>query len=371
MKISDIIRTAPRILSRTGEAICLAGPPGVGKTSIQFAIAEELARLASEATAGKSGKAKLTYRARVVVQHPAYDEPVDYKGIPIPNERVMHWLPPDNLPLDGTLAMDEDELMLWVLDDIGQAHPQVQNALARAFHASERVIAGRKLHSQVYVSATTNRVEDAAAVFEMPSFARMRVTFLDLHVDAQDWVDWAYSNQEVPEQFISFLHPRNKMGGSKHIMDFDPTRKTNCSPRTLHIAAKHWLALRGERGEVVDEYLGGIVCPSFALEFRAHLKMYEQLPDIEAVLKGEDVDMGFCKNPSILFLTITSLIKQADPEKHAPALAKFILRTPDERTDFMVMLFQEACRKVPKLQMQPDLHKWAMKPNVRAQLVER
>jgi len=270
----------------------------------------------------------------------------------------MHWIPPDDLPLNEFMK-DASRNILWVLDDIGQAHPQVQNALARVFHQGERIIAGRKIHPNVYPMATTNRIEDAAAVFEMPSFARMRVTFIDVDVDAGDWCAWAYKAKDIPEEFISFVHPQNKIGGSKHIFDFDPARRTNCSPRTLHIGAKHWQSLKDENAGVVDEFLRGIVCPSFPIEFRAHMRLYDSLPDIGAILKGEAINMGFCAKPDVLHLTLTSLIKRAE-QKDVPAIAQFIARVPANRTDFAVWFYMEMRRKLPSFVSDRNTVKWAL-----------
>jgi hypothetical protein len=342
MRIPDIVKIAPVILKSSQESLCITGAPGVGKTSICAEIADAL-------------------DADLLIQHPAYDEPVDYKGLPAPHDnghgKVMHWYAPDNLPLER--IYDGKRNLLWVLDDIGQAHPQVQNALARTFHSMERVIAGRKLDERVYVIATTNRIEDAAAVFEMPSFARMRVSFLDLEVTAQDWCQWAYKAKDVPEEFISFLHPNGKMGGSKHIFDFEPARRTNCSPRTLHIAGKHWANLKDFDESVVDEAMGGIVCPAFPMELRAHLKLYAELPDINDILEGKHVSMEFAKRPDLLYLVNVSLVKRAKLE-HTSAIAAFILQLPKNRVDFAAMLFKEAKTKLLRLGMERDLQKWIL-----------
>lgn len=343
MRIPDIIRTTPKILARMESAVLL-GAPGIGKTAISYDIAEAL-------------------DADVQILHPAYDEPVDYKGLPVPMEhnkqKVMHWVPPDNLPLEDILDRDPERNILLVFDDMPQAHPQVQNALARAFHAAERLIAGRKLHKQVYVMATGNRVEDAAAVYEMPSFVRGRVHLLDVEVNAEDWSTWAATRDDIPEEFYSFIHPQNKLGGSKHLFDFDPARRTNCTPRTLHIAAGDWVALKSEAANVIDGWLDSIVCPAFSIEFRAHIRLYEFLPDINAILAGKEVKMDFVERPDVLHLVLSSLIKRAKSE-HAPALAQFLKRIPKNRADFAVWFYLDLRKAVPAIAGQAALRDWAL-----------
>lgn len=353
IRIPDIIRTAPKILAAEQESFVTVGAPGIGKTAIMYAIADNLATITDRPT-------------NVVIAHPAYDEPVDYKGLPELRNlnhgskvRVMSWCAPDSLPLED-IVQDDDTNILFVADDIGQAHPQVQNAIARAFHSAERIIAGRKLHKRAYFCATTNRVEDAAAVFEMPSFARMRVSFIDVEVNAADWVQWANGQDDVPEEFIAFVHPMNKIGGSKHIHDFEPARRTNCSPRTLHIGAKHWRTLKDESPDVVDEWLSGILCPAFALEFRAHIRLYDQLPDINKILDGKAVPQDFMNRPDVMHLVITSLVKRAEL-KHINTLAQFLLNMPKQRVDFAAWLYQDLRHKLPKFAMQPETVQWAIK----------
>lgn len=352
MRLPDIERTVPKILKNTGESCCLLGAPGIGKTSIAYHIAQNLG-------------------ADLHIVHTAYDEPVDYKGIPIPvpldgsSLSVMHWIAPDNLPLAEIIG-DEGKPILFVFDDITQAHPQVMNAVARCFHSAERVLANRKVSKRVYFMATGNRVEDAAAAFEMPSFARMRVTFIDVEVNSEDWCEWAYKANDVPEEFISFLHPNNKVGGSKHIFDFDPARRTNCSPRTLHIAGKHWKALSDEHPHVVSEWLKGILCPAFDIEFRAHVQLYEKLPDIHAIMAGKEVKLDkVFKQPDVLFLTLSALVKRmqekkndTDAQKTLVNLAEFLKQIPKERADFAVWYFTQMRKTFPAFSALRQAMEW-------------
>lgn len=351
MRIPDIVRTVPTVLKETKESVVLVGGPGIGKTNICQDIAAEMG-------------------ADVHLIHPVYDEPVDYKGIPAPEMttvqrdgeqqqvKVFKWLPPANLPLEEVIGANGNPI-LFVADDIGQAHPQVQNAMARCFHAAERVVAGRKLADRVHVIATTNRVEDMAAVFEMPSFARARTTFLNLDVDAGDWCSWAMTQHDVPEEFVSFLHPGGKLGGAKHIHDFDPARQTNCCPRTLHIAGKIWTALKGESPDVQDEYLKGVLCPAFSHEFRAHLRLYELLPDINLILAGKEINMAFCDRVDVLHLVLTSLTKRAEM-KHTKPLAAFLNRLPSKRADLGVMFYLGMRKKLPAFASEKDTIAWVL-----------
>lgn len=348
MRIPDVIRTGAAVLREENESMVLTGPPGMGKTSAALGIAEAL-------------------EAEAVIVHPVYREPVDFLGVPSIHNRkgqqVMEWALPGDLPLER-LVEDEDKKILLILDDIGQAHPQVQNVLARAFYAGERRLGEHKLAKNVYVIGTTNRVEDAAAVFDMPSFARMRVTFIDLEVNAEDWYSWALQHKEVPEEFASFVHPKNKIGGSKHIFDFTPEARTSCSPRTLHIAGKHWTLMQGkEKQEVIDEWLSGILCKAFPMEFRAHLKLYGELPDVNDIILGKDIDMKFCNKPDIMLLVATSVLKKAEPQngKHVDAIGHFIARIPQNRVEWAAFMYQEARRLMPKITSNRECAQWAIK----------
>ena len=352
MRIPELVKVLLKMYSpNNGETAMLLGPPGTAKTSICIQVAEQL-------------------EFTPIVRHPVYEEIIDARGIPFnftrpDGSQSMIWLPPNDLPLE-IFSEFANRPVMFILDDLTQAPPQVQNGYARLLHSAERVIAGNKIGKNVHVIATGNRIEDMAAATEMPSFARARTTFLTLDPHPEDWVAWAMNREDIAPEFISFLHPGDPSagikGGSgcKHIFDFDPQRRSSCSPRTLHIASKHFKALQGEPDSTVDEVLSGILCPAFAPEFRAHLRLYKDLPDIDSILAGKEYSKAFFAKGDVLYLVIISLLKKVDikDKTHIQSIADFLLALPPEKLDYAVLLYKMARKRIPLLALNRSVLQW-------------
>src|SRR5215469_10424441 len=182
-------QVTPRILTSMMDKIVarrapllVTGAPGLGKTSIASQVA---------------AKRMMDF----IPTHPVVEDVTDSKGVPMGDlERMMcHWL------IDGTLKQlcDTDRPTLWLIDDLGQANPQVQAVYMQWL--LNRAVAGHKLSEHVSIVACTNdRTHNAGVQGILDPVKSRFITILELLADIDDWATWAYGNGVSPE-LIAFL----------------------------------------------------------------------------------------------------------------------------------------------------------------------
>lgn len=194
------------------QALYLSGPPGVGKTTICFDLAERLG-LPPE---------------RVLLFRPSLRDPVDLLGVPSvdPQTGTTAFNPP--LELQRFAEGSGRGLIIW--DELAQGSAMMQNAIAGAL--LDRELGGLRLDSSVIQVATGNRLADKAGANRVVSQLANRVLHLEVEVDVQRWTRWALG-AGIPPKLIGFLQLRPEL-----LLDFDPNRFSNPTPRAWEMVAR-------------------------------------------------------------------------------------------------------------------------------------
>lgn len=199
--------------------------------------------------------------------------PYDEDGKPILNDKNKHV--PVPAFYDG-----------WFIffDEMTSAMPAMQGAVFRIL--LEREVSEYKLHPSVVMAAAGNREQDKAVVFPMSTPLRTRLCFIEVTVDLPDWIKWA-TKEGINSKVITYLQWKPDM-----LNAFDPhIKQLNCAiPRTWHFAS-NLINNEEDLGNAVDEtnvelftLLKGVIGTA-AIEFKAFLAVYSQLPDIKKILK--------------------------------------------------------------------------------------
>ena len=243
------------------------GPPGIGKSSI---VAQ---------TAAANGLDFVDLRLSQLA-------PTDLRGLPVADDGVARWYPPEFLPRDGAGVL--------FLDEINLAPPTMQGM-------AQQLILDRRVGSYVvpegwFIWAAGNRHEDRAAVFEMPAPLANRFLHLEIAPELESFKAFALANG-VHEQIVAFLSFRPTL-----LHKSDPQQPAWPSPRSWVMASElHRIGLD----------VGAAIGLGAAVEFNAYVALYSSLPDLERILDGQGDGIGFPEEPSVRYATTVGLTARA------------------------------------------------------------
>jgi hypothetical protein len=243
------------------------GAPGIGKSSIvsQLAIANQLDFI----------DIRLSQLA-----------PTDLRGLPVAEDGISKWFPPEFLPQRG-------EGILF-LDEINMAPPAMQGM-------AQQLILDRRVGSYVvpdgwFVWAAGNRKEDRAGVFDMPAPLANRFLHLQVEPDFESFKAYALG-EGIHEQIIAFLSFRPTL-----LHKIDPQQPAWCSPRSWMMASSlHYHGLD----------LAPAIGAAASAEFQAFIVMYHTLPDLLPIFEGKGSQIPFPIEPSARYATAIGLTVHA------------------------------------------------------------
>lgn len=249
------------------------GPPGIGKSSIVAQLARE-------------------HQFDFVDVRLSQLAPTDLRGLPVAEDGISKWYPPEFLPRDGKGIL--------FLDELNMAPPAMQGV-------AQQLILDRKVGSYTvpegwFVWAAGNRKEDRAAVFDMPSPLANRFLHLQVEPEFESFKAYALSTG-IHEQIIAFLSFRTSL-----LHQLDPQQPAWASPRSWDMASKlHFAKLD----------IAPAVGMGAAAEFGAYIKLYEDLPDLSLIFMGKGNRILFPKEPSVRYATTIGLAIRANDATQA------------------------------------------------------
>ncbi|MEH1998215.1 MAG: MoxR family ATPase [Nostoc sp.] len=243
------------------------GPPGIGKSSIVGQIAQE-------------------YDMDFVDVRLSQLAPTDLRGLPVAEDGISKWYPPEFLPRGGKGIL--------FLDELNMAPPAMQGV-------AQQLILDRKVGSYVvpsgwFVWAAGNRKEDRAAVFDMPTPLANRFLHLEAQADFDSFKVYALETG-VHEQIIAFLSFRPTL-----LHKIDPQQPAWPSPRSWEMAS----ALHHAELDITPA-----VGVATATEFQAFIQLYKTLPNLTPILTGKGDRIPWPQEPSTKYATAVGLTVRA------------------------------------------------------------
>ncbi len=239
--------------------VMLWGPPGVGKSQM---VAEVAAR---------HGVPTLDIRLSQM-------EPSDLRGIPFRVGEIVEWAVPAILPD----TKRHGEFGILFLDEITSAAPTVSAAAYQLI--LDRRLGEYRAPPGWAIFAAGNRQGDRGVTYSMPAPLANRFSHYAVEAHLDDWVAWAYA-RGIDERLIAFLRFRPDL-----LFDFDPAHNPVAfpSPRSWEFAHRA-LAKFGDNPQLLLPALQACVGPAAGIEVKAFVDNLDNLPDIDAILRGDDV----------------------------------------------------------------------------------
>ncbi len=248
-------------------SLMLWGPPGIGKSSIVADVARQ-------------------HELRLVDLRLSQLAPTDLRGLPVAENGVSRWFPPEFLPTDGCGIL--------FLDEINMAPPAMQGIAQQLI--LDRQVGSYRVPEGWFIWAAGNRKSDRAAVFEMPSALANRFIHLDLAPDFDSFKAWGLRTG-LSEQVLAFLAFRPTL-----LHQIDAQRPAWPSPRSWAMAD------RLRRANLAVEPAIG---PGAAGEFDAFCLIYDKLPELAPILEGKS-KATFPGEASARYATVLGLLVRAE-----------------------------------------------------------
>ncbi|MEE9492356.1 MAG: MoxR family ATPase [Gammaproteobacteria bacterium] len=259
--------------------VMLWGPPGVGKSQIISQVAER-------------------HQAEVIDIRLSQMEPSDLRGIPFRAGEAVEWAIPSMLPDEKR----HGEHGILFLDEITSVPPSVSAAAYQLI--LDRRLGAYQVPDGWAIFAAGNRQGDRGVTYSMPAPLANRFSHYELDVNLDDWVAWAYEN-DINEHLIAFLRFRPEL-----LFEFDPAHNPVAfpSPRSWEFAHRA-LAKFGDNSSVLVETLQACVGPAAGIELNAFVENLENLPDIDAIVRGDKVPVP--KETDLQYAVAAALVARA------------------------------------------------------------
>lgn len=241
--------------------VMLWGPPGVGKSQI-------IAQVATR------------HAAPMIDIRLSQMEPSDLRGIPFRVDNRVEWAVPSMLPD----VERHGPVGVLFLDEITSAPPSVSAAAYQLI--LDRRLGAYEVPPGWAIFAAGNRQGDRGVTYTMPAPLANRFSHFEIEANLDDWVDWAYSNN-IDERLIGFLRFR-----PERLFDFDPAHNPVAfpSPRSWEFAHRA-LQKFGDSPQLLLATLQACVGPAAGLELNAFVENLDRMPDLDAILRGEQVSV--------------------------------------------------------------------------------
>lgn len=323
----------------TVPSVMMWGPSGVGKSQAVRQIADKI-------SAGTGRRVSVT-DVRLLLFNP-----IDLRGIPTANEdkTLAVWLRPKIFDMDPS----DDVVNILFLDEISAAPQSVQ---AAAYQITlDRTVGEHRLPDNCIVIAAGNRVTDKSVAYKMPKALANRLMHIEIETSYKAWREWAV-RKGINEKITAFLAFK-----PDYLMKFDPSADDLAfpTPRTWEMVSS---ILNDIDDNIEDMFvmIAGIIGTGAAVELRTWSRIFDKLPDIEAIFDGRSPKAP--SRPDALYALISSMSRYAyEHRDETQRIANSIAYADKLPPDFSTVLMQDYMNieegYVNKLMRMPEFIKW-------------
>ena len=316
---SSAISNALRVLVSARQPAFLWGGPGIGKSAVIRQLAAALSMPLRDV------------RALLL-------DPVDLRGLPfLGKDGRSKWATPEFLPQDGAGIL--------FLDELNAAPAMVQASCYQL--VLDRKLGEYTLPAGWSIIAAGNRDSDRAVTTRMPTPLRNRFVHLEFEVDMQEWSEWAIQAGVRPE-VIAFLRFRAEL-----LNAFDRDANAFPSPRSWEFVSR--ILESQPEPSIEHELFAGAVGGGAATEFSAFLRMFRELPNIDAILVNPHKE-PVPENAAAQYAVASALAHRAS-DTNFDRICVYLDRMP---TEFCVLCVRDASLREPAIRHTAAYTKWAI-----------
>ena len=306
--VSDALRV---LVVGARQPVFIWGGPGVGKSSVVRQLAKALTIPLQDV------------RALLL-------DPVDLRGLPfLGSDGRSKWATPEFLPQDGAGIL--------FLDELNAAPAMVQASCYQL--VLDRKLGEYTLPEGWAIVAAGNRDSDRGVTTRMPTPLRNRFVHLEFEVDVQEWSEWAIQAGIRPE-VIAFLRFRPEL-----VSAFDRDANAFPSPRSWEFVSRILDSLGPQSNPSIEhEVIAGAVGTGAATEFSGFLRMFRELPNIDAILMNP-LQEPVPENAAAQYAVASALARSAS-DTNFDRICLYLKRLP---TEFQVLCVRDATLREPAI----------------------
>jgi hypothetical protein len=173
---------------------------------------------------------------------------------------------------------------------------------------------------------------------------------LEFEVDVQEWSEWAIQAGMRPE-VIAFLRFRPEL-----LSAFDRDANAFPSPRSWEFVSRILDSLDSQANPTIEhEVIAGAVGTGAATEFSAFLRMFRELPNIDAILLNSTQE-PMPKNAAAQYAVASALARCAS-DTNFDRICLYLNRLS---TEFRVLCVRDATLRQPAIRCTAGYTKWAV-----------
>ncbi len=230
------------------------GAPGIGKSSILRSIAAEM-------------------EIGFIDVRLAQREPVDIRGLPVPDGDRVRWLVSADWPRDPASRG------IILFDELTAADRSLQVA-AYEFILDRRLGELYQVPDGWYICGAGNRVEDSAVAMTMSSALANRFLHVELREDAELWIQWGLQNNIHPA-VLGFIRFRPDL---LFHQENENLERGWPSPRSWERVSTMLHSFGSESETLLCKIIYGLVGNQIGVEFCVFRKISEELDNVYEVM---------------------------------------------------------------------------------------
>ena len=294
----------PKLLEvhyKTKHPVLIWGAPGIGKTQAITAFAKSKAKDENKDFV-EWNQLSRTEKHRIAIEgdekkfilastRSSDKDPTDLKGALnfFNNKEFLDW----ELPLVCKAFCNKKNSGVWFFDEFTQAPPLIQNVMQQVL--LDRVINEEPLSKEAFIIAATNRVEDFASVFELPSPVANRFHHYILEApNTETWTKWGVKHG-IDSTVIGYLNFKQS-----HLF-MPPKEGQNitawASPRTWEFASDTIKEAKSMPSSDIVSLIGSAVGIGVATEYSGFVKTAINI-DIDGIIKDPKTISKYIKDPA-------------------------------------------------------------------------
>lgn len=285
-------------------------------------------------------------------------DPVDLRGIPTVANGRTNWAEPGFLPTKA------DGPTILLLDELNRAPGMTQNALFQL--VLDRKLGEYTLPDICEIIACCNRESDGGGVQKMHLALANRFTHLDMDPDLQDWCKWAVKANIHPMVIAhlrlrpSRLHAMETWIGGQQESDRHKHAGQSCScgaqmkratrafpsPRSWEFVSR--MTHQNPQNGIAHALFAGAVGEADAVEYSGTLRLYRELPSVDAILMNPD-KATLPQNPAGMYAVSSALVRMTDTKNFGRVL-RYMERLSQEYLAFYIQMLVAArpdCQHTP------------------------